>query len=124
MYYFYSKEIIFLFLSCIVVSDKCGLAIYSYEILTFTFFLFLWKDLVKYSPITYIAIMSLVCQMTWFIFGNKCTISSIKLDRAYIGFPNFSLFVNPLILTMFLIGPFLAALVFIKFINPYLAKLC
>lgn len=109
-------------LSCIVVSDKYGLAIYSYEILIFICLYYHWKNLMKFSILSFLAMISLICQITWFIFGNRCTISSIKVDRAFVGVKEFHLWLNPLILTLFLLGPYLAGLVFMRYIGPKLSK--
>ncbi|CAK84838.1 unnamed protein product (macronuclear) [Paramecium tetraurelia] len=122
IYYYFSKDPIFLMLSCIVVSDKYGLAIYSYEILIFICIYYHWRNLVKFSLLSFFAMISLICQITWFIFGNRCTISSIKVDRAFVGVKEFHLWLNPLILTLFLLGPYLIGLIFIKYIGPKLCK--
>ncbi|CAD8055281.1 unnamed protein product [Paramecium sonneborni] len=121
-YYFFSKDPIFLFLSCVVVSDTNGLMIYSCEILIFILLYFHWKSLLKFQMISFFAMLSLICQITWFIFGNLCTISSIKLERAFVGVQDFHLWLNPFILAFFLLGPYLAGLIFIRYIGPQLCK--
>ena len=121
-YFYISKDPMFLLLTCIVVAGKYGLAIYTYEILIFILLYFHWRNLLKFTMVSFFAMLSLVCQITWFIFGNKCTISSIKVDRAFVGVKEFHLWLNPLILTMFLLGPYLAGLVFIRYISPKLCK--
>ena len=60
--------------------------------------------------------VTVMCSYTWFLFGNKCTISSVKVDRAYVGLIDFSLLFSPLILTLFLIGPFVGGLMFLKYV--------
>ncbi|CAD8114412.1 unnamed protein product [Paramecium primaurelia] len=121
-FYIYAKDLIFILIPTQLATSQYGIAIYTYFIILMLLVYILSKPQLKYNKLIFVAIISLICQYTWFMVGNQCSISSVQRATKRIGFSTTNGVELLLIIIFLLIGPYVGGCLFLKFVGNMLKE--
>ncbi|CAK78303.1 unnamed protein product (macronuclear) [Paramecium tetraurelia] len=121
-FYIYAKDLVFFLIPTQLATSQYGIAIYTYFIILMLLVYILSKPQLKYNKLIFVAIISLICQYTWFMIGNQCSISAVQRATKRIGFTTTNGVELLLIIVYLLIGPYVGGCLVLKFVGSMLKE--